>query len=366
MSSLLSHNKCHFNANGNQIWALLLEAEQEALTKSVTDQPQYDDSLIAIRVLGFLLKDLWTNARKWNLGDTAYSKMVEEINTIDMGRKDKQFDALVELGLIYRNRLFQVFHCNAGPGPTPSRTKSRSTLDVMRERIIHDLKNTPPTKYNVRKQALLRDGFKCVVSGIFDLETWSALSPDAKPLHARERLSYTQTTSLFPQCVQGGPKESSASAHALLSMFGLESQATALAGAGVDSLHNLITLETSLHAMFDTFDLWLEPVEGQEHTYEVCCPIADERDLLVGPLPSHITLRVEASAEAKAAEENLVLGLPDPHLMAVRAICARVANLSGATRQMERILADIEDSTVLADNGSMATLLATRLAMISG
>lgn len=123
-----------------------------------------------------------------------------------------------------------------------------------------------------------------------------------------------------------------------------------------------VTISHFLYSFFKT-----KLIRGlQEHTYEVCCPIADERDLLVGPLPSHITLRVEASAEAKAAEENLVLGLPDPHLMAVRAICARVANLSGATRQMERILADIEDSTVLADNGSMATLLATRLAMISG
>lgn len=75
---------------------------------SIPDLAQYNDALIAIRVLGFLLEDLWTNARKWNLGDTANSKMVEEINIIRMKPKDNQFDVLVALGLIYRNRLFQV------------------------------------------------------------------------------------------------------------------------------------------------------------------------------------------------------------------------------------------------------------------
>lgn len=87
---------------------------------------------------------------------------------------------------------------------------------------------------------------------------------------------------------------------------------------------------------------------------------------MVGPLPPCITLRIDPSAEVKAAEENVVLGLPDPLLIALRAICARVANMSGATKQMEQILADMEDSTVLSDNGSMAALLATRLTMISG
>lgn len=46
-------------------------------------------------------------------------------------------------------------------------------------------------------------------------------------------------------------------------MFGLEDEARSLYGGAVNSLHNVITLESTLHTMFDTFELWLEPVEGQ-------------------------------------------------------------------------------------------------------
>ena len=60
---------------------------------------------------------------------------------------------------------------------------------------------------------------------------------------------------------------------------------------------------------------------------------------------------------------NKKLTLPDPVLIAVRAACARVANLSGAAEQADRILRDMEDITVLADDGSMAELLSSRLSM---
>jgi hypothetical protein len=50
---------------------------------------------------------------------------------------------------------------------------------------------------------------------------------------------------------------------------------------------------------------------------------------------------------------NKKLVLPDPALIAIRAACARVANLSAAAQQADRILRDLEDIAVLADDGSM-------------
>lgn len=70
-------------------------------------------------------------------------------------------------------------------------------------------------------------------------------------------------------------------------------------------------------------------------------------------------------AEAKAAERELTLSLPDPRLIAVRAICARVSNKSGAIEHMDQILEDLKNSMGLAENGSMADLLAARLSMIT-
>lgn len=108
MSSLPRHAQCNFNANGNSAWTLILEAEQEALTKSTSREPKYENPLIAIRVLGFLFRDLWDTAPRWKLADTPYSQVVKEINTIRNMEKKDQFDALVTLGLMYRNGLFRV------------------------------------------------------------------------------------------------------------------------------------------------------------------------------------------------------------------------------------------------------------------
>jgi hypothetical protein len=59
---------------------------------------------------------------------------------------------------------------------------------------------------------------------------------------------------------------------------------------------------------------------------------------------------------------NKELTLPDPALIAIRAACARVVNLSGAAEQAEQILRDMENATVLSNDGSMADVLYSRLA----
>jgi hypothetical protein len=62
---------------------------------------------------------------------------------------------------------------------------------------------------------------------------------------------------------------------------------------------------------------------------------------------------------------NEKLMLPNPVLIAIRATCAHVTNLSGAAEQANRILRDLEDIIVLADDGSMAELLSSCLLMLT-
>jgi hypothetical protein len=102
------HEECHFDTHGNTFWTLLIDAEQEALAKLTSDRPPYYSSLIAIRVSGFLLKDVWNNARRWNLGDTSYSNLIKKINAIRRSEEERWFGGLVELGLVYRSRLFRM------------------------------------------------------------------------------------------------------------------------------------------------------------------------------------------------------------------------------------------------------------------
>jgi hypothetical protein len=96
----------------------------------------------------------------------------------------------------------------------------------------------------------------------------------------------------------------------------------------------------------------------QKNTYDVCGKLLGRYPV---PTPSRVTFSVEHSAAAAAEAMNKKLMLPDPVLIAIRAACARVANLSGAAEQADRILRALEDVTVLADDGSMVELLSSRL-----
>ena len=49
--------------------------------------------------------------------------------------------------------------------------------------------------------------------------------------------------------------------------------------------------------------------------------------------------------------------LPNPRYLALHAACARVAHLSGAAEYIEGILRDMEDTKVLANDGSSCDVL---------
>lgn len=68
-----------------------------------------------------------------------------------------------------------------------------------------------------------------------------------------------------------------------------------------------------------------------------------------------------------AAKHNVTLKFPDPQLIAIRAICARVANMSGAIVQLRQITSKLEDRlepAELAEYGGIAALLAGCLTRI--
>ncbi|KAG6823215.1 hypothetical protein H0H93_004066, partial [Arthromyces matolae] len=95
------------------------------------------------------------------------------------------------------------------------------------------------------------------------------------------------------------------------------------------------------------------------------------------PFPDRITLSVDPRASATAAtaakfkprannkeHKELPLPLPDPSLIAIRATWARVANLSGAAKQAEKITEKLECLTVMEGDGGTGGLLAARLNLL--
>jgi len=84
-----------------------------------------------------------------------------------------------------------------------------------------------------------------------------------------------------------------------------------------------------------------------ENTYVICAP-GDEYLLEFQTNP--ITFQTESN-----------LPLPNPEYLRIHAVCCRVAHLSGAAEQMDKILEDLEDMQVLSKDGSSAHALSFAL-----
>ncbi|KAG6907477.1 hypothetical protein DXG01_008767, partial [Tephrocybe rancida] len=291
---------------------------EKAAQKKTPASAKYNNPVVLIRVLGWFLKDFWDHLQDGYLGSVPYNRILEEVLSCNQEIEQTEaqlYENLCTLGGMYQGCLMRVFRSNAGPMPTPSTHVSRPSFDKLQKDIARLLGRADPTLPNAKKQ------------------------------------------------------EYAATAFAILDMFGIGDNVRALYGGEVNGLHNVITLSQDLHSEFDTFQFWLEPVPGgQKHTYNVCSslPLTD----YVIPLPKRVTFRVDPAAAALIEEQNEQLGpgeekkrldLPDPTLIAIRAACARVARMSGAAAQADKILTDIEDTSVLAGDGSTAELFSSYL-----
>lgn len=126
-------------------WRTLLEAENTALKDSSRTKAKYNDPLIGIRLSGFFLKDFWDHwhAHDGHLGSNPCSCMVTEITSCLKQDNKVIYGALVELGLRYRHKI-----------------ECQKTGMFLRH----------PCRISTHLlQALLRDGYKCAISEVYDM-----------------------------------------------------------------------------------------------------------------------------------------------------------------------------------------------------
>ncbi|KAG6856425.1 hypothetical protein H0H87_004551 [Tephrocybe sp. NHM501043] len=285
----------------NSLWIKILEAEKHA-----ENQPQgtasYQNTLIGIRVLGYLLLDLYAHVTDVSLGSLPYIRV---------------------------------------------RTEALSCLS----------KETD-------EDALLRDGYKCTLSGLYDKSSVEKF-PELDDTQRDDEITvFTQVAHIFSESAQDGDQDYAGTVFAMLKMFGLENRARELYGAGVNGLHNVITMYMDFHMSFDQLRLWLEPVPGMANTYQICGPDSTKGFFTPFKPDRRVTFTVEPSAAEAAARQGKTLSLPDPCLLSLRAACSRVAHLSGAAEHHDKILRDLEEIPVLADDGSMADFLSHRISMV--
>ncbi|KAH8828990.1 hypothetical protein DL96DRAFT_1708160 [Flagelloscypha sp. PMI_526] len=245
---------------------------------------------------------------------------------------------------ILDNHIFIIIvRSNTGRTPPPSSHSSRSSFDNHKERILKAIGDAQKSKSDARDIALFRDGYKCMLSGLLDI-------PSRK------------------QSAQENDKNYAAAAFAMLRLFRLEGQAESILGGRVNDPQNILTLEYSLYRMFCQLDIWLEEVVNMPHTYDIIVPLSnqDEYNGLLHRPPSRVTFTITDDVLLKCKQHDTPFpALPDPKLIALRASCARVAHLSGAAEQMDQITRETGETTVLAEDGSSASLLGVLLGLQS-
>ncbi|KAG8734176.1 hypothetical protein FRC10_011922 [Ceratobasidium sp. 414] len=220
------------------------------------------------------------------------------------------------------------------PTPTPSDHPSRPDLDVTRAEILASLNVAPQNHGSARKRALVRDNYRCMLSGAVDSSSFKA----STQLQNTPGINVvpTECTHILPQYLGqelGDPFR--ASTH--ISCFG-DVRAAELNGPEMHNLRNILTLQCDCHASFDSLDIWLEPID--------VCHNPPVLPAMMTDTPSHF----------QGTEHQLAL--PERRYLALHAAYAKVVNMSGAGEFIDKFLDDAAETKVLSGDGSSGELLA--------
>ncbi|KAH7906788.1 hypothetical protein BJ138DRAFT_1117258 [Hygrophoropsis aurantiaca] len=194
-----------------------------------------------------------------------------------------------------------------------------------------------PTYSNAKAKALIRDRHRCALSGMIDYRSFQA----SKSI--RQEFANLSTKGEYRH--MHGSR-----VWAVLERFsrGLM-MIDKLDGVKIHQLENIINMSGDLHACFDELDVWLEEdqasgirptafCEDIANHYKICA-VADG---LVQGYPTYVTFTTPDPEK---------LPLPSQNLLRLNAVCARVANFSGAGDYIDKITRDLEMTRVLPPGG---------------
>ncbi|KAI9065041.1 hypothetical protein FKP32DRAFT_1675063 [Trametes sanguinea] len=300
---------------------LVLPAESAALSKG--DQA----SLVHARVLGYLL--LYPPSQE------ARRSLLLEISSCQSADVEKQHEAVFELGAKYLKHFISIY-------------------------CPEDLQRVPRDHSRAKASALVRDNYRCMVTGVPDMD---AVSLNLTPASPDGDFTVTRCSYIFPEAlgnmeIAGATakplqEHEAATVWTILQRFGYgdiraELGSAASQGASLHRLENILTLDTRIHRMFDTFKIWFEAVEGQPHCYAIALAPGLGR-------PPFIPKRVQFVSHRPG------LPLPSPRYLELHAACCRIAHLSGAAEYLDLYYSQMDDLQVLAANGASADVLSFAL-----
>ncbi|CDO76110.1 hypothetical protein BN946_scf184876.g3 [Trametes cinnabarina] len=187
-------------------------------------------------------------------------------------------------------------------------------------------------------QTLLRDDCRCMATGHVDLPS-SQLYPDIEPAPMRSSLR-TECCHVFPESLgKLGARDADRNA----------AVRKELSSSKIHRWENVMTLTANTHRLLDDLELWSEAVQGKEHCYRVNAPILRGT---ASSVPSEVPFVAHRG-----------LSLRNPEWLRIHAPCARVAHMCGAREYMDLAIRRMEETRVLAEEGSEGSVETLMYAM---
>ncbi|KAJ2989592.1 hypothetical protein NUW58_g3390 [Xylaria curta] len=214
---------------------------------------------------------------------------------------------------------------------------------------------TGPRLSVLRRDCLIRDRHRCVISRRFDVT--EALKRRHAPGGSRDdegnliaddplEPAQLEVAHILPHSLtkmnQGELDASKQSALAILDMFDV-GVAELIQGPKIDWPRNALTLTHDFHQYFGDFQVYFEPVPNRDHTYTIRTHVSEDyffrRPAL--PVTRELYLTPERTIEP-----------PSRRLLAIHCAIARILHLSGAGEYIDKIYCDMEDHGVRADGST--------------
>lgn len=250
---------------------------------------------------------------------------------------------LMELASFYLSHFICPFKRGGIPTPAPSEHPSRMSVEDVRQYSKALVRENTLDFRMAQAVAGRRDDKRCMLTGEKDYQdgglVWVEVAhiiPEAANENIRE---------------EGGKHFHSEGVWTILSTFVDVNILEELAGNLIHRLENIMSMELSCRRAFNELVLWLKPVEGLPHTYRVY----EAR---------HGLKRRMSIPDIVTFSTTTEFPLPCAAYLAVHALCCEVARMSGAAEYIMDTEREMDQTSVLANDGSTADALVGVLTLV--
>ncbi|KIM35289.1 hypothetical protein M413DRAFT_32596 [Hebeloma cylindrosporum] len=293
---------------------------------------------IYIRILGYTIHYVPT--------EKGLNTVVDEISSC------VDDSAILEVGKLYYNHYIRAFRLRAKRSrtPTPHNDESPSSFHTVIEMNNHTFVDVPQSHADAQKNALIRDQYRCVVTGIYDHPSVKLNRELIRLLDSDHILqtAHTQCTHILydpSNTMDPGSAnpEFATTMWGIMHCFGYDSLPDELSGPKIHRLENVMTLAPQIHTKFERLELWLVAT--------------DEVNKYMLDAAHSFTLRGCPEYVTFATTDEVKLPVPSPTYLAIHAACAKVVHLSGAAEYIDKLDRDMERCMTLDPDGASASLL---------